>query len=173
MADAWAAFKEFKETQIDTGKHSSAMNATNHRRHDRSWIEQIAANSENLREEIRAYLDRLEAGTGPDLRAAIKEERATHNNIVAEYNEAVAQITAGVLVRNYEIRRAITDKAVSAKGKLTSLPPRIARIVTAQRDREHIAEIVRGPITEAIEELRPLEKHEFRQPDVLTEPEPD
>jgi hypothetical protein len=79
-----------------------------------------------------------------------------------KYNECAARITAGVLVRNYEIRRAITDRAMAARAKLMGLPSRIARVVIGQKDRDRLAEIVSEPINEAITELRLLEKDDFR-----------
>jgi hypothetical protein len=43
MADAWAAFKEFKETQLDTGKHSSADGFGTREHLKGSYIDRMSA----------------------------------------------------------------------------------------------------------------------------------
>jgi hypothetical protein len=104
-----------------------------------------------------------------DYKAEITAEKVRLNNLIADYNNLVADLTSGAAVYVAPAERAIGARVIACKQRVLGLPNAMARTLVMKTRSQIIAELSKH-LEEAIRQLTDLHEEEITNGDTIEEP---
>jgi hypothetical protein len=95
-----------------------------------------------------------------DYKAAITAEKVRLNNLIADYNNLVADLTSGAAIYAARADRAVEGRMMACKTRILGLPKAMARTLVMKTRPQIIAELGKH-LEEAIRQLSDLHEDEI------------
>jgi hypothetical protein len=103
-----------------------------------------------------------------DYKAAITAEKVRLNNLIADYNNLVADLTSGSAVYAARADRAVEGRVIACKQRVLGLPNALARTLVMKIRPQVIAELSKH-LEEAIRQLSDLHEDEITAGETIEE----
>lgn len=109
---------------------------------------------------IKKYIEFLRNGTVSEeegeATALYWEEKALHERAKREKAEIELELFKGNLLKATDVEQTMADMILTAKSRLLSIPSKVSPKILGQKNITAVAEIIRGEIYEALNELKEM-----------------
>jgi hypothetical protein len=103
-----------------------------------------------------------------DYKAAITAEKVRLNNLIADYNNLVADLTSGAAVCSARADRAVEGRVMACKTRILGLPNAMARTLVMKTRPQVISELSKH-LEIAIRQLSDLQEDEITAGETIEE----